>query len=154
MRESSRGSGKGSNQVNVSGRRDLERERESSSLRGHRKNIYDDRENDCRSSHGKPRPVTEKSRDKNVMGYYKSFAEKPSSFREMYESDGDKYSSSEDNFSSSSEDFPSPNSPHKKAYKRSDDDYGTLFNKVNDLQRRLYQVELKQRKRRASEQRV
>jgi len=88
-----------------------------------------------------------------VIGYYKSFAKKPSLFREMYESDGDRYSSSEDNFSSSSEDFPSPNSPHKKAYKRSDDDYGTLFNKVNDLQRRLYQVELKQKKRRAEQRR-
>jgi hypothetical protein len=86
---------------------------------------------------------------KNVMNYYKSFSKKPSTFKEMYVSDNDKYSSSSDEGGSSSEDFPAPSSPHKKAYKRDDDDYGTLFSKVNELQRRLYTVELKQRKKAA-----
>ena len=79
------------------------------------------------------------------MNYYKSFAKKPSSFRELYESSNNDYSSSDD-YSSSSDDFPIPVSPRKKLYRREDDDYGTLFNKVNDLQRRLYYVEIKQRK--------
>ena len=64
----------------------------------------------------------------------------------MYNSNSEKYSSSSDDNSSSSDDFPIPVSPKKKAYKRDDDDYGTLFNKVNELQRRLYHVEIKQRK--------
>ena len=77
------------------------------------------------------------------MKYYKSFSSKPSTFREMYETNNEKYSSSEDDYSSSSEDFPHPKSPHKKVYKRSDDDYKTMFNKINDLQKRLYHMELK-----------
>ena len=90
---------------------------------------------------------------KNVMSYYKSFSKKPSTFKEMYESDNDQYSSSDDDGGSSSEDFPSPSSPRRKAYKRDDDDYGTLFSKVNELQRRLYHVEIKQRKKSAVQKR-
>ena len=84
---------------------------------------------------------------KTVVDYYKSFSSKPSTFKEMYESGGDKYSSSDDAVSSSSDDFPTPSSPRRNKYKRDDEDYGTLFNKVNELQRRLYQVEIKERKR-------
>ena len=69
----------------------------------------------------------------------------------MYDSGNEKCVSSSDAGESSSDDFPSPNSPKKKAYKREDDDYGTLFGKVNELQRRLYHVELKQRKKVASQ---
>ena len=92
-----------------------------------------------------------KASPKNVIDYYKSFSKKPSTFKEMYESNDEKYSSSSDNGDSSSEDFPSPKSPRKKPYKRDDDDYGTMFNKMNDMQRRLYHVELKQRKHNANQ---
>jgi hypothetical protein len=84
---------------------------------------------------------------KNVIKYYKSFSNKPSAFKEMYESDDNNKFSSSDCGDSSSDDFPYPNSPKKKAYKRDDDDYGTLFGKVNELQKRLYHVELKQKKK-------
>ena len=107
----------------------------------HRKNIYNDRvrEKDYNKE-------SWKSDRNDVMKYYKSFSTKPSTFREMYETNNEQYSSSEDEYSSSSEDFPHPKSPHKKVYKRSDDDYKTMFNKINDLQKRLYHMELKSEK--------
>uniref|UniRef100_A0A6C0JMC1 Uncharacterized protein n=1 Tax=viral metagenome TaxID=1070528 RepID=A0A6C0JMC1_9ZZZZ len=86
-----------------------------------------------------------KNNNKNVLQYYKSFSKKPGAFNELYEEDSNKYSSSSYN-SSSSDDFPEPVSPRRKAYKRNDDDYDTLFNKVNDLQKRLHHVEIKQKK--------
>jgi len=86
-------------------------------------------------------------RDRGVMGYYKSFSKKPSSFREMYESHQDRYSSSdEDEYTSSSDDFPEPNSPRRKIYQKDHDDFGTLFDKVHKLQRHVYQMDLKLKK--------
>ena len=65
----------------------------------------------------------------------------------MYSTNKDRYSSSsDDDYNSSSDDFPSPSSPKKKPYKRDDDDYGTLFNKLNEMQKRLYHLEIKKRK--------
>ena len=100
-----------------------------------------------RDTQGEPVREHRRLSPQNVMSYYKSFSKKPSAFREMYESDNDKYSSSDGDQSSSSDDFPTPSSPRRKVYKRDDEDYGTLFNKVNEIQRRLYHVELKQRKK-------
>ena len=69
----------------------------------------------------------------------------------MYSSNKEKYSSSEDDDqSSSSDDFPSPSSPKKKPYKRDDDDYATLFNKLNEMQKRLYHLEIQKRKENVS----
>jgi len=109
-----------------------------------RSNIYSDK-----GVREKKSRISDKNSEKSIMGYYKSFSNKPSTFKEMYETDNkDKYSSSDDddNSSSSSEDFPCPKSPRKNVYKRSDDDYGTIFNKLNELQKRMCQMELKQKK--------
>jgi hypothetical protein len=86
--------------------------------------------------------------NKNVLQYYKSFGKKPGAFNELYEEDNNKYSSSSYN-GSSSDDFPEPVSPKRKAYKRNDD-YSTLFNKVDDLQKRLHHFEIKQKKNKFS----
>ena len=62
----------------------------------------------------------------------------------MYRPNKERYSSSSED-SSSDDDFPSPSSPRKRTYKR--DDYSTLFNKLNDVQKRLYNLEMEKRKR-------
>jgi hypothetical protein len=64
------------------------------------------------------------------------------------DNDSDQYSSSEDDQSSSSEDFPSPGSPRRRqsSYKKQPEDYGQLYNKVRDLQRQLFELDLRQRK--------
>ena len=72
-------------------------------------------------------------------------------FKELYESNSETYSSSSDEgSSSSSDDFPTPASPRRKVYRKDDEDYGTLFGKINDLQKRLYHVEIKQKKNKAT----
>ena len=84
--------------------------------------------------------------DKDVLRHYKSFSKVPHKFKELYDdSDNSGYSSSSsDDDSSSSEDFPSPSTIKK--YKKSSD-YGELFGKINNLQKRLYQMEIKQQKK-------
>ena len=95
-------------------------------------------------------PKKDYGRYRDVVRQYKVFSKKPSNFRELYESnDSDSYSSSSDDFSESSEDFPEPRNPKKKVYSR-DEDYGTLFGKINDLQKRLYYVEIKQKKNKSN----
>jgi len=87
----------------------------------------------------------------NPLEYYKLFSKKPIDFRELYRhSDSDNnYSSSIDN-DSSSDDFPSPNTPIKnnKTMNKSFDDnnHKDLFKKVKELQRRLYELEIQNRK--------
>ena len=126
-----------------------QRGRESSEQRGRsngdkQMKSSESREQGGRSNGGNHQKTSD---TKNVIKYYKSFSNKPSAFKEMYESDDNNKFSSSDCGDSSSDDFPYPNSPKKKAYKRDDDDYGTLFGKVNELQKRLYHVELKQKKK-------
>ena len=86
-----------------------------------------------------------------VTSYYKNFNKKPIDFRAMYEtSDDDKYSSSNESASDSSDDFPSPESPQRrrKNYRR-EEDHTELFDKVRELQRRMYEMELKNKRREA-----
>jgi hypothetical protein len=130
--------------------RGRDKQRESSEQRGRSndKRVCDkQRESTEQRGRTNEKNMQKTSDTKNVIKYYKSFSNKPSAFKEMYESDDNNKFSSSDCGDSSSDDFPYPNSPKKKAYKRDDDDYGTLFGKVNELQKRLYHVELKQKKK-------
>jgi hypothetical protein len=83
--------------------------------------------------------------------YYRSFSKKPSEFRKLYEnsdSDNSSYSSSASR-SESSDDFPSPSTPAKNRHKKKSDqenNHEDLFEKVKDLQRRLYEIENQNRK--------
>jgi len=86
--------------------------------------------------------------------YYKSFSKKPSKFRALYEpSDDEKYSSdSGSSGSSSSDDFPLPESPkhhrkssHRDRYRREPEDYGKLVHRFKDIQKQMYERDLKQR---------
>ena len=107
-----------------------------------------DRERHEKDTKDRDRERHEKDEDNDqlkVKNYYKDFSKKYSTFKELYPSDHTEYSSSSDN-GSSSDDFPSPANPKKKTYSREDEDYGTLFNRINELQRRVHTVELKQRK--------
>ena len=90
---------------------------------------------------------SDSDRDNDVLNYYKSFSKRPGDFNELHENDSTRYSSSSDDYSSSEDDFPVPKNPKKKTYKKEDDDYKTMFNKVNELQKRLSHVEIKQRKK-------
>ncbi len=87
-----------------------------------------------------------RDRKKDVK-YYESFAKKPSKFRALYEpSDDERYSSSSGSSSSSSDDFPLPESPKRQSHRKDPEDYGQLFHKVRGLQKKLYEMDLKQRK--------
>lgn len=82
--------------------------------------------------------------------YYKNFNKKPVDFRAMYGSSDEEnnYSSSRDSASESSDDFPSPGTPQRrhKTY-RKEEDHTELFEKVKELQRRMYEMELKNKRR-------
>lgn len=92
------------------------------------------------------------------MRYYKSFSKKES-FRALYEpSDSETFSSSDEECTSSSDDFPQPDSPKKRDKHREDRGHndrghkdakedGKLYNKVKDLQKKLYDMQLKQKKK-------
>jgi len=78
----------------------------------------------------------------DALRYYKDFRKKPEIFRKLYSSSPMLYSSSASE-SSSSDDFPSPTTP------RSSRDQEKMFKKMRDLQRRLYESEIENRKLRA-----
>ncbi len=92
------------------------------------------------------------------MRYYKSFSKKDA-FRALYEpSDSETFSSSDEECTSSSDDFPQPDSPKKRDKHREDKgghndrgrhkdakEDGKLYNKVKDLQKKLYEMQLKQK---------
>ena len=91
-----------------------------------------------------------KENSPEAISYYSNFTKKPVDFRAMYASsseDEDVPSSSSSDSGSSSDDFPSPGTPHRRrqSYKR-DEDYGDLFKKVRDMQRRMYEMEIQNRK--------
>lgn len=76
------------------------------------------------------------------MDFYRDFSKKRHVFRELYESD----SSDSDSLS---EDLPSPSSPfrRKNRYQKSPgSDYGDMYEKMRDLQRQIYTLELKNKK--------
>lgn len=85
-----------------------------------------------------------------TTSYYKNFNKKPVDFRAMYGSSDEEnnYSSSRDSASESSDDFPSPGTPQRrhKTY-RKEEDHTELFEKVKELQRRMYEMELKNKRR-------
>ena len=95
----------------------------------------------------------EKKYREEIPSSYKTLTKKPSEFKKMFvqSSNDDNYSSSSSSFSSSTDDFPSPGSPKKRrGYKReTEEDYGELFVKMREMQRRLYEMELQNKKLKA-----
>lgn len=85
---------------------------------------------------------TDKRAD-DPMGYYKSYGKKPKDFRDLYASPHKSYSSSDES-TESDDDFPSPGSPRKR-YQDAlpDDDMKSIVNRVNSMQKRLYEIEIK-----------
>ena len=86
------------------------------------------------------------------LAYFRSFSKKPVDFRKLYgpsSSDSGSYSSSTSR-TESSDDFPSPDTPIKnKPYKKSENNHEDLFEKVNELQRKLHELEIKNKKLKA-----
>lgn len=99
--------------------------------------------------------------EENPYEYYRSFNKKPVDFRRINnisdsESDSedseDLESSSSEYSESSSDGFPSPRTPRKRDSYRYDRErekysYSELYGKVQDLQRRMSEMEMNQRKR-------
>lgn len=84
------------------------------------------------------------------LDYYRSFAEKPSKFNELYK-EHDDYLSSSSVQTSSSDDFPVPESPVKRKKKiretkYREEDIGKMQSWILDIQRKLQEMELKQKK--------
>jgi hypothetical protein len=91
------------------------------------------------------------SKKENPVEYFRSFSKNPVEFRKLYansDSDTSSYSSSASR-SESSDDFPSPSTPAKNQNKKKsyqEHNYEDLFERVKDLQRRLYEIENQNRK--------
>ena len=115
-----------------------------------------DKENRRKAAKNKPSKETKdivehamSVESKDPLAYFRSFSKKPVDFRKLYgPSDSDKsaYSSSTSQ-SESSDDFPSPNTPINK--RGSENNHKDLFDKVNELQRKLHEMEVKNRKLKA-----
>jgi hypothetical protein len=87
-----------------------------------------------------------KSKNEDPIDYYKSFNQKPSSFKQKQkiesDDDDDVYSSSRSaSESESSDNFPSPSTPGKKNSKYSDREYNSLIQKMNEMQNRINVLE-------------
>ena len=85
------------------------------------------------------------------LAYFRSFSKKPVDFRKLYgisDSDRSSYSSSTPG-TESSDDFPSPATPRNRQDKTRDNNHGELFDKLNELQRKLHEMEVKNRKLKA-----
>jgi hypothetical protein len=88
-----------------------------------------------------------------TMSFYKDFTKTPSEFKNIH--DTREYipssSDSDSDSVSSDDDFPSPSTPKRrhstyKSYQTGSEDYDELKEKMKDIQRRLYDVELSNRK--------
>lgn len=93
---------------------------------------------------------------KQPISQHETFSKKPSKFRALYQpsdSDNEHYSSSDssDSSDSSSDDFPIPESPKRQSRRHDQEDYGQLFNKVRTLQKKLYEMELKNKDKKGQE---
>ena len=117
-----------------------------------------ERRNNAKQKYGKPDPrVYDQSLkndiSENPYSYYKSFNKKPVDFRKINGiSDSESDSSSEEecsssersSSSSSSDSFPSPRTPRRREeYNRnSTQNYDQLFSHVRDLQKRMHDIEI------------
>ena len=95
-----------------------------------------------------------KKKYSNPVDYYKTFNSKPVEFKKKMkyvysdsESDGDDYSSSSYD-SSSSDGFPSPETPRKRKKEgKNSENYEDLFGQIQDLQRRICEMEIEKKKK-------
>ena len=120
-----------------------------------------DEENNAKRKYGKQDPMLYNKtfrgdeREDNPYSYYKSFNKKPVDFRKIHKYDSGSESddieeSSSDYSESSSDGFPSPGSPRKRDDYRKHDykNYDDLYSKVQDIQRRLSDMEIQNKRRR------
>jgi hypothetical protein len=120
----------------------LEREKAERRAKKREMNKLDQKE--CKSSGDKNFKTKKSNTSKDPITYYESFSKKPTEFRKLHASSGSdsrSYSSSESR-SESSDDFPSPRTPIKKRDNKSND----LIEKVNYLQKKLDEMNIKNRK--------
>jgi hypothetical protein len=96
---------------------------------------------------------TDKYLKNDPMLYYKSFKTKPNDFKKINdisseEESEDSLSSSSDESTSSEDSFPEPKTPkkRKKYYNKKDDSYDDLVDTVKSLQRKVYEIEIENRK--------
>lgn len=118
-------------------------------------------ENHAKKKYGRKDPMVfnksfkdDSGEEDNPYEYYKSFNKKPIDFRKTHNisdsEDSDSVEESSEYSESSSDGFPSPNTPRKRDdYKKTDHKtYNELYNKVQDLQRRMTEMEIDTRRRR------
>lgn len=83
------------------------------------------------------------------FAYYKSFSKNPKEFKKKYFKEDDRPLSSSSNYSeSSSDDYPSPETPkpRKQTY-RKEEDIDELKEKMKEMQKRMYMMELENKKK-------
>lgn len=118
-------------------------------------------ENHAKRKYGKQDPMIfnksfkeDSDGEDNPYEYYKSFNKKPIDFRKIHnisdsEDESDSVEESSEYSESSSDGFPSPSTPRRRDdYKKTDHrTYNELYNKVQDLQRRMTEMEINNRRR-------
>jgi hypothetical protein len=121
-----------------------------------------DEENHAKRKYGKQDPMVfnksfkeDSDGEDNPYEYYKSFNKKPIDFRKMHnisdsEDESESVEESSEYSESSSDGFPSPSTPRRRDdYRKTDHKtYNELYNKVQDLQRRMTEMEIDNRRRR------
>ena len=145
---------------------DYRRREEENRLRERRKREElkrrEEEENHAKRKYGKQDPMIfnksfkeDSDEEDNPYEYYKSFNKKPIDFRRMHdisdsEDGSDSVEESSDYSESSSDGFPSPNTPRRRDdYRKTDHKtYNELYNKVQDLQRRVSEMEISSKRRR------
>ena len=126
--------------------RDKERKEERSRDKERKEERNRDKERKKERKEEKRRSSPHKQTDEDRLKYYKAFSKKPKEFKEMYPS-----SNEEINFSCSDSETPSsdnsliPETP-KRRHTNKEENYDELFSKVKYLQKKISELELKNKK--------
>ena len=130
--------------------KDSHRDRNSHRDRDSRRNKKRSESSDSESSESSR---SSSSDEDTRIRYYKAFGNRPSNFRKLYapsESDDD-FSSESDEDSTSSDDYPRPDTPKRRERSRTETmprgkRGDPLLDKVRDMERKLYKMELERKK--------
>ena len=85
--------------------------------------------------------------DEQKMKYYKTFSKKPKDFKELYPSSDEELNlSCSESRSASSEEYLRPETPKRKNNVKKQENYDELFSKVKELQKKIGELELKNKR--------
>jgi hypothetical protein len=127
-------------------KRDKERKKERKDKERKDKERNRDKERKKERKEEKQRRSPTKETDEDKIKYYKAFSKKPREFKELYPSSNEEINfSCSDSESISSDNSLIPETPKRKNI-RKEESYDELFSKVKYLQKKISEIELKNKK--------